>query len=158
LGFWAEVRKFERNTYRNDSLIVAVRFFTKRVWEAISGFDELLYGPEDYDFHNRFVAAGYRWGRIKAIERHLGEPQSLREIWRKHFFYGKQMVGYYHKHPRTAIRQFNPIRISFLRNLGMLLRHPMIFVGLVIMQTVKFTAGGLGFLNALFYENGQIRP
>lgn len=149
LGFWAEVRKFERNTYRDDSLIVAVRFFTKIAWKAIGGFDETLYGPEDYDFHNRFVSAGFRWGRIEAIERHLGEPHTIEDIWKKHFFYGKEMVGYFRKHPSTALAQFNPIRLSFIRHLGMLLRHPVIFGGLVVMQVVKFTAGGLGFLASM---------
>ncbi|EKD87575.1 MAG: glycosyl transferase family protein [uncultured bacterium] len=149
LGFWSEVRKVERNTYRDDPLIVAVRFFTKNSWKTISGFDETLFGPEDYDFHNRFVSSGFRWGRVKAIERHLGEPKSIKDIWKKHFFYGKQMVGYYRKHPRTALFQFNPVRVSFVRNLGVLLSSPTIFVGLIIMQIVKFTAGGLGFLTAV---------
>ncbi len=152
LGFWADVRKFERNTYRDDPLIVAVRFFSKKSWETIGGFDETLFGPEDYDFHNRFVAAGFRWGRIGAIERHLGEPRTLADIWRKHFFYGRQMVGYFRKHPRTALMQFNPVRGSFLRHLGDFSAHPIIFLGLIIMQAVKFTAGGFGFLAGLIHE------
>lgn len=146
LGFWAEVRKYERNTYRDDNLIVAIRFFTKQSWRKIGGFDETLYGPEDYDFHNRFVNAGFKWGRIEAIERHLGEPKSIRDIWNKHYFYGQQMVSYYKKHPKTASKQFNPIRISYLRHLGSLITHPTIFFGLLFYTGVKFTAGGLGFL------------
>lgn len=148
LGFWADVRKFERNTYVDDDLIVAVRFFTKKSWEAVGGFDETLYGPEDYDFHNRFIAAGFRWGRIRAMEKHLGEPKSLSDIWEKHFYYGKQMVSYFKKHPRVATKQFNPLRISYLRHGSTLLAHPMIAVGLLIMTVVKFTAGGVGFLTA----------
>jgi GT2 family glycosyltransferase len=152
LGFWAEVRKYERNTYRDDPLIVAVRFFSKNAWKRIGGFDETLFGPEDYDFHNRFVAAGFYWGRIEAKEYHLGEPRSLGDIWRKHFFYGGQMVSYFRKHPRTAVEQFNPIRTSFIRHLPILIGHPVIFLGLILMQIVKFSAGGLGFLSALLYE------
>jgi len=147
LGLWAEVRKFERNTYIDDDLIVAVRFFTKKSWEAVGGFDETLYGPEDYDFHNRFVAAGFRWGRIRAMEKHLGEPKSLSDIWKKHFYYGKQMVSYFKKHPRVATKQFNPLRISYLRHVSTFLAHPMIAVGLLIMTVVKFSAGGLGFIS-----------
>lgn len=153
LGFWADVRKFERNTYRDDELIVAVRFFSKKAWATVGGFDATLYGPEDYDFHNRFVAAGFKWERITAIERHLGEPRTLGDIWRKHFFYGQQMVGYFRKHPRTALLQFNPIRRSFLRHLETLLSHPGIFFGLIVMQIVKFTAGGLGFLTAMTHDH-----
>lgn len=152
LGFWADVRKFERNTYIKDDLIVAVRFFTKKSWEKIGGFDETLFGPEDYDFHNRFVAAGFKFGRIKAIERHLGEPKSLLDIWKKHFFYGKHMVNYFKKHPKTAKAQFNPIRRSFVKNFDKLYSNPAIFLGLIVMTIVKFTAGGLGFIAASISE------
>ncbi|MDP3982646.1 MAG: glycosyltransferase [bacterium] len=151
LGFWADVRKYERNTYIDDNLIVAVRFFTKESWKKINGFDEALYGPEDYDFHNRFVSAGFKWGRIEAIERHLGEPKSIRDIWSKHYFYGKHMVAYFRKHPKLATQQFNPVRGSYLRHFEILLTHPVIFVGLVVMTVVKFTAGGLGFVAGLIY-------
>lgn len=149
LGFWAEVRKFERNTYIDDSLIVAVRFFSRKSWETIDGFDETLYGPEDYDFHNRFIKADFKWGRITAQESHLGEPKSIKDIWQKHFFYGKQMVPYFTKHPAHALLQFNPIRTSFFRHFRIILRHPILLSGLVVMTVVKFTAGGLGFLVAL---------
>jgi len=152
LGFWADVRKLERNTYREDQLIVAVRFFTKRAWEKIGGFDETLYGPEDYDFHNRFVSSGFKWGRIKAIERHLGEPRSLADIWKKHYFYGQQMVRYFRKYPAIAAMQFIPVRKSYLQNIGVFLFHPLIFLGLIVMTVVKFTAGGLGFLKTLVFR------
>lgn len=148
LGFWAEVRKFERNTYKDDNLIVAVRFFTKKSWEKIGGFDEKLYGPEDYDFHNRFVTAGFRWGRIKAIERHLGEPRNLADIWKKHFFYGQQMGFYLKKHPEIALKQLNPVRASYFRHYKTLIKNPSILFGIVIMTIVKFTAGGLGLVKA----------
>lgn len=149
LGFWADVRKFERNTYVDDNLIVAIRFFTKKSWQKIGGFDETLYGPEDYDFHNRFVENGYRWGRIKSIERHLGEPRSLADIWKKHYFYGQQMLHYYRKYPAIARKQFIPVRIGYFRHLGSIISHPFIFLGLIIMTFVKFTSGALGFFKAL---------
>lgn len=148
LGFWAEVRKLERNSYRDDNLIVGIRFFTKKAWEAIGGFDENLYGPEDYDFHIRLVAAGFKWGRIKAIERHLGEPKSLFDIARKHYWYGKQMLFYFRKHPVIAAQQFNPVRASYFRHYKIFLNKPTLLIGLIIMNFVKFLSGGLGFVVA----------
>lgn len=152
LGFWADVRKFERNTYRDDNLIVAVRFFTKKSWQKIGGLDESLYGPEDYDFHNRFVKMGFKWGRIKAIERHLGEPRTLEDIWRKHFFYGKQMPLYFRKYPKIAAKQFNPIRVGFIRHFSLLIVYPRILLGLLIMTVVKFTAGAIGFISTIIFS------
>lgn len=148
LGFWAEVRKLERNSYKDDDLIVAVRFFTKEAWRAIGGFDEALYGPEDYDFHNRFVSYGFKWGRIAAIERHLGEPKSLFDIFNKHYWYGKQMLFYFKKHPFIASHQFNPIRLSYFRHYKTFISHPLLMLGLLIMIFIKFFAGGLGFVMA----------
>lgn len=148
LGFWAEVRKFERNSYRDDNLVVAVRFFTKKAWSVLGGFDEALYGPEDYDFHNRFVSYGFKWGRITAIERHLGEPKSLFDIYSKHYWYGKQMLFYFKRHPIIAMAQFNPIRASYFRHYKTFLTHPILTLGLVVMTFTKFFAGGLGFLTA----------
>ena len=151
LGFWAEVRKYERNSYIDDNLIVAVRFFTKKAFEKIHGFDETLYGPEDYDFHNRFIDAGFKWGRIMAKELHLGEPTSLLDLWKKHYFYGQQMVSYFKKHPKIASKQFNPVRGSFLRHKNIFLSNPKIFLGLIIMLIAKFSAGGLGFIKASLF-------
>lgn len=149
LGFWADVRKLERNTYVDDTLIVAVRFFTKKAWAAVGGLDETLYGPEDYDFHNRFIAKGFKWGRIKAIERHLGEPKTLGEIFNKHFWYGKQMLFYFQKHPSVSLQQFNPIRLSYIRHIQVFLEHPLLTLGLITMTFTKFFAGGLGFITAV---------
>lgn len=149
LGFWAAVRGLERDSYKDDDLIVAVRFFSKKAWKATGGFDETLYGPEDYDFHNRFVKSGFKWGRIDSYEMHLGEPKNLVDIWKKHFYYGKQMLFYYRKHPSVSLLQFNPIRTSYFRHYKTFLIHPVLTFGLIIMIVIKFVAGGLGFFTAL---------
>lgn len=146
LGFWAEVRKLERNCYRDDDLIVAVRFFSKKAHEAIGGFDTTLFGPEDYDFHNRFLKAGFKYGRIKAIERHLGEPRSLKDIFKKSFFYGQEMTRYFKKNPRKGIRHLNPFRLAFFRHWKEMSKHPVLFLGFIVMWLTKFTAGGLGLI------------
>ncbi len=72
LGFWSDVRKIERDTYKDDDLIVGVRFLTKKAMDRIGAFNEGMAGPEDFEFHNKFIDAGFKFGRIKAIERHLG--------------------------------------------------------------------------------------
>lgn len=159
LGFWSDVRKFERNTYIDDALIVAVRFFSRKAFDKIGGFDETLFGPEDYDFHNRFIKSGFNFGRIKAFEKHLGEPKNIRDIWNKHFFYGQHMFLYFKKYPEIAGKQFNPVRLSYLRHLGKFILNPRIFLGLIIMTIVKFLSGGLGFLFAsiLFHNVSRIK-
>ncbi len=152
LGFWSEVRGLERNTYTDDNLIVAIRFFTKASWTSIGGFDETLFGPEDYDFHNRFVDAGFRWGRISSWELHLGEPKTLSDVWKKHYFYGKHMYRYVKKHPHRGRLQLWPFRISFFRHWRSFVAHPILFGGLIIYWFVKFTSGGLGDLSETYIQ------
>lgn len=56
-SFWSKVRNFERSFY-NATVIDAVRFFPKKVWEEIGGYDESLTGPEDWDFDKRVRKLG----------------------------------------------------------------------------------------------------
>lgn len=152
LGFWSDVRKLERDTYRDDNLIVGVRFLTKKAWNKIGKFDEKMAGPEDFEFHNKFINAGFKFGRIKAIERHLGEPKSIKDIWKKFFYYGKSNYLYVKKYPSRATKQYVPFRPSYFRHFREFISSPRLFLGFIIMNIVKYTAGGLGFIDALFLD------
>lgn len=152
LGFWSDVRKLERDTYKDDDLIVGVRFLTKKAMDKIGAFDEGMAGPEDFEFHNKFINAGFRYGRIKAIERHLGEPKSIRDIWKKFFYYGKSNYYYIKKYPSRATKQYLPFRPSYFRHFLELISNPALFIGFIVMNVVKYSAGGLGFLWAVVNE------
>ncbi|MFM8635993.1 MAG: glycosyltransferase family 2 protein, partial [Planctomycetia bacterium] len=56
-GFWIAVRAFERSFY-DGTVIDAVRFLPKRVFEAVGGFDPTLCGPEDWDFDKKVRRRG----------------------------------------------------------------------------------------------------
>lgn len=150
VSFWSKVRKLERDCYRDDNSIVAVRFMKKKVFESIGGFDERMYAGEDYDLHNRFVSKGYKWGRIRAKEIHLGEIKSLREVMFKSFFYGKNLIYYLDKYPNIGKKQMTPIRPAFIRHWKDMMKHPILFVGLLVMNVVKFGFGGLGYVFAKY--------
>lgn len=153
LGFWAEVRKIERDTYRNDDLIVGVRFLSKKAWDKIGLFDEGMAGPEDFEFHNKFINAGFKYGRIKAIERHLGEFKSIKDIWEKFYYYGKSNYYYVKKYPSRATKQYIPFRPSYFRHFNELIKNPILFLGFIVMNIVKYAAGGSGFLWVMINES-----
>lgn len=148
LGFWSKVRKLERDCYIDDDSIVAVRFIKKDVFWQLGGFDERMYAGEDYDLHNRFIQLGLKWGRIKAKEIHLGEVVSLWEFAKHSFYYGKNLPYYMEKHPQIGKRQMVPIRIAFLKHWREFSKHPILTCGLLIMNFVKFSSGGLGYFLA----------
>jgi glycosyltransferase involved in cell wall biosynthesis len=146
ISFWSKVRKFERDCYKDDELNIAARFFKKEVFEAISGFNESLVAAEDYDFHNRLLEMGFKVGRIKSQEVHIGEPKSLWEIAKKHYYYGKTIAEFIRTNPRKGIKQLSPIRPAFIRHWKKFVRHPILTLGFIIYQFVRYFSAGLGFL------------
>jgi glycosyltransferase involved in cell wall biosynthesis/uncharacterized membrane protein len=160
-SFWARVRRLERDTYLDDTLIVAARFWRREAFESVGGFDESLVSCEDYDLHNRMLAAGYRLGRIDVGEIHLGEPDTLWENAVKSFYYGPSAWRYVRKHPSRGARQMFPIRPSYLRHWRDLVHHPGLSAGLLILKGVQYSAAGLAILltNLGFIsERGQLVP
>jgi glycosyltransferase involved in cell wall biosynthesis len=147
-SFWARVRNFERRMYKYDPTIVGARFFSKRAFDAVGGFDEALVAGEDYDIHNRLLAAGYRIGTIAAGEIHLGEPTSLLQFAGKSYFYGKSIGAFVRKSGLRGLRQVSPIRGAFFRHWREFLQHPVLAGGFVVMQLVKYGCGAAGFLVA----------
>ena len=145
-NYWARVRQLERDTYLDDDLIVAARFWRREAFEAVGGFDENLVSCEDYDLHNRMIQAGFKLGRIKPGETHLGEPDSLWEHIRKSFYYGPSAWRYMRKHPARGVRQMFPVRSSFGRHRQELLKHPKELLGLILLKTAQYGAAGLSTL------------
>jgi len=57
-GFWTEVRALKRATYVGATLFEAARFFRRRIFEELEGYDEEITGSEDYDIHARLERRG----------------------------------------------------------------------------------------------------
>ena len=144
VSFWAKVRKFERDMYKGDSLIVGCRFWSRKAFFAVDGFDERMIACEDYDIHNRMLEKGFRIGRIQSEEVHLDEPRTLSEICRKSYEYGSSI--------RKIIlnnrlkKQINPYRKVFLRNIDNFVYHPILAIGFLIMNIIKLLAFNSGRL------------
>lgn len=144
ISLWSKVRKAERDCYRNDDVNVAARFIRKKVFELIGGFDEDLFAAEDYDLHNRLVRHGFRIGRISAEEIHIGEPKHLAEVVREYYYYGQNMSKFIRKNPKKAFRQLSPLRKSHLKGLLDSSTDPVLAMGFVIYQLVRYTATTIG--------------
>ena len=148
ISFWARVRKMERDSYRDDDVNVAARFWKKEAFDSIGGFDVKLIAGEDYDLHNRLLKAGYRIGRIKAQETHVGEPKNMAEIFWKHYFYGQNVGHFIQKNQEKALRQLSPIRLSLVKNLSRSTNDPEVLMGFCVYQFLRYTAATLGMLSA----------
>jgi len=146
VSYWAAVRKLERDCYVDDDVNIAVRFFERKAFESIGGFDESMIASEDYDLHNRLLKAGYRVGRIDAKEMHLGEPKSLTETARKHVFYGTKLDAFLEQNPGALTKQLSPVRLSYLRHWRDFTRSPYLIPGFFLYQYVRYSSALFGYL------------
>ncbi|MBI2647443.1 glycosyltransferase [Candidatus Woesearchaeota archaeon] len=146
ISFWSKIRKIERDCYRDDDLNVAVRFFPRAVFKALGGFNENFIAGEDYDFHNRFLKKGFKIGRIEPQETHIGEPKSLGEIAKKHYYYGKSIGDFIKENPSKAFKQLSPIRRSYIKHWKKFFPHPMLTLGFFVYQVTRYVSAGIGHL------------
>lgn len=143
-SIWARVRYLERESYRNDQSIVAVRFMKSEVFAALGGFDTTLVAGEDFDLHNRLVAAGYSWCHVDAVENHVGEPLSLLDVWNKFYYYGRTIRRYQRKNPRIARQQLRFFRPSFRGTRPPFFSNPKVVIAFYVYLVVKHAAGLAG--------------
>lgn len=149
ISFWSKVRKLERDCYRNDEMNIAARFMTIEAFNKIGGFDENLVASEDYDLHNKLMREGFSIGRISAQEMHIGEPVGIIEIVRKHYYYGKTLNNFIRKNPDMALKQLNPIRLSFFRNYKDFIRQPALTAGFFVYQIARYSSAILGYMSSM---------
>ncbi len=155
VSFWSRVRKFERDMHKGGEGNIAVRFVRTEVWLALGGLDESLVAGEDYDFHNRFVRKGFRYGFVQSTELHLGEPKTLKDVALKHYKYGKTILKYARKDPAAASVQLSPLRLGYVRNISQF-TDPTMMAGLIVYQVVRYIAAlaGIGASLSIRGESG----
>lgn len=145
-SIWAKVRYVERESYRNDDSIVAVRFMKRNVFQDVGMFDESLVAGEDFDLHNRMVAVGYKWTHVDAIENHIGEPKNIYQVWKKFYYYGRTIRRYQLKNKSQAKEQLVFFRPSFKKIQRELVKSPKMFVAFWVYMFVKYSAGFVGMV------------
>ncbi len=148
-GFWSQAKALERSFYLGNDTIEAARFFPKKVFEEVGGFDEGLTGPEDWDLSQR-IAKKYKMGRIQALILHNEGTLSLSRTIQKKYYYAKKFAPYIKKsaNKKNSKEQFSILgRYQvFFSQPKKLLKNPVLSCGMLFMKTSEFIAGGLGYL------------
>jgi glycosyltransferase involved in cell wall biosynthesis len=153
-GFWARCKALERSCYVGDDSIEAARFFTRGLFEAVTGYDEGLTAAEDWDLHERVRQAGARIDRADALIWHDEGRLRLGPLAAKKFEYGRTFGRYLAKHPRLARRHAQPFRRAFVRHRRRLAADPMTALGMLVMKMSEGVAGGAGLVSARLRSPG----
>ena len=126
----------------------ANRFIRAETYRRVGGYHPELVGEEDFELHDRLVAAGARVGRSRAMITHH-EGTAFWGVVRKKFYYGTHARRVLREAPGNNFMRFVFLKPAYFRNWRRLARHPLLALGLVTMKTVQFLAGGAGFALSL---------
>lgn len=148
-SFWAKVKAYERHFYENGSTVEAARFFSKKVFEKIGGYDEQITGPEDWDFSER-VQKAYKVLRIKSHIVHDEQNLSLINLLSKKYYYAKKAKVYLKKNklPTVSAKTIPVFRSEFYKNPKEIFLHPVLFCAMICMLILETIVAGFGYLNS----------
>jgi glycosyltransferase involved in cell wall biosynthesis len=145
-GFWSACKSFERSFYTRDAVVSAGRFFSRQGALDAGGYDEALTGPEDWDLSMRLAGnAPIAFARARIM--HDEGRQTLADLFRKKYYYGRSMPAFVRKHGRQALRRLNPVRGSLVTGAGAMLLHPVLAGGTIVMKSVEALGGATGMLD-----------
>lgn len=149
-GFWAQCKKLERSFYLNVPWIEGSRFFTKRVYEKVGGFDENMISGEDWDLSQR-VEKETQVGRINEFIYHNEGHLKLIPMLKKKYYYAQHFSKYKSKTDSQNIGNQTSVfkRYGlFFSKPGKLFKNPLLGIGMLGMKTSEFFVGGIGLIRA----------
>jgi glycosyltransferase involved in cell wall biosynthesis len=142
----AKVRKFEVDMYKYDLTHSAARFFKRKVFLVIGGYNKKITAGEDYDIQNKLNNKGYRTGFIGPEAVHLGEPKSFWKHMKKYYNYGKDFTKFKTENQKESKKQLGFFRKVYFKNWKKFLKHPILGLEFISYHFFKFFCGLIGYL------------
>jgi glycosyltransferase involved in cell wall biosynthesis len=148
-GFWARCQALEKECYLGDALMETPNRLIKReVYQRVRGYDRGLIAGEDFDLGDRIIDAGFKVGRTTSFINHY-ETTSLWLLLKKKYYYGKEMPKYFKKSGAIGVKRFSLFRLAYFRNWRLFIKDPTHGLGMILMKTSQWLAGGIGYLVGL---------
>ena len=150
-GFWAECKRLERSFYVGVDWMEAARFFEKKIYEKLGGYDEKLISGEDWELSQRIGSHG-KIGRISEFIRHNEGYLKLWKTLKKKYYYAQQFASYMAKKEHSKIQSSQTGVLTryklFFSRPKQLFTKPHIATGMLFMKTCEFGFGGAGYILA----------
>lgn len=150
-GFWAECKTLERSFYIGVDWIEAARFFPKKLFNKLNGYDEMQTGTEDSDFPQRIKK---EFGdnsilRINSFIYHHEGKMSLLSTLKKRFYYAKTSSVYtkiksneeYFKKQSSILERYR----LFFSDPKKLFKNPLLGFGVLFMKATEFSVWAIGY-------------
>lgn len=142
---WAKARALEKIVIDDDLDRCGARFMTHKAFDAVGGYDEEILFSEDYNIHNRLLMAGFKHRVAKETFLYHHEGCTIMQAARKQFYYCQSAHLYFKKFKKATVKQYNPIRLAYLKHAKMMLSHPLLMVSLAFGKFMMYVTGGAGF-------------
>lgn len=153
-NYWSKVKGLERDVYIGDDFIESARFFKRDIFLKLGGYDtKMVLHGDDYEMQKRINDAGYKTGRITAVETHIDEIDSLKITFLKSFYYGMNSLQYLTKYKGYAATQLMPVRSAYFRNWKMFAKKPHLTAGFIVFKVVQYSSATTGLLFAMLGLN-----
>lgn len=134
IGFWAKAKALERQCFLNDDTVEAPWFFKKKSFMAVDGYDERMFAAEDWDLFERMREKRFSYRRNESfIHHHLGHLKFWTMV-KKKLYYGKNLNVFLGKNKKGFLERIPFLRMAYLRNWRLLLKHPFLTVGFVVLK------------------------
>ncbi|MFA6534154.1 MAG: glycosyltransferase [Patescibacteria group bacterium] len=146
-GFWTQCVALERfvSVYLEAGLNECARFFRRADAVKIGGYDPLIVGAEDSDWHYRLK----RLGEIGKIKNFAYHDEGRIKFWsrvKKKYYYSAAFREYLRRRPGIATRQFFPLKPAYFKHPLVLLRQPLVMMGMFLLRSAEVAAGTLGLI------------
>jgi len=138
-GFWTKVKAFERSFYVGNDSIEASRFYEKKTFQEIGGYDENLTACEDWDLQNRLNKAGIKAQRAKLFLLHDEGRLNLFGSSKKKAYYAKWIKIYRERYLEISRKQFSFFaRYPLNKIISKGFMHPILFFCMVMMKGMEW--------------------
>lgn len=150
-GFWAQCKKLERSFYVGVPYMEAARFFYRKDFLDIGGYDVEMVSGEDWDLSQRIESRG-KLARTSAYIHHDEGHISLLKTIKKKLYYAKLFASYTaNSGSQEKVGQqtnlFGRYKL-FFSHPNKLFHNPILGLGMLFMKTCEFGFGGIGYLMA----------